>query len=131
LLFDDQLKGSGAHKECGRGSGRVVEDRSDINVLDLIEWVNGLDSIRVKLVEDEADPSTTREFDAGQLLIAALQDRSIFVAEFRDDIEYYVSAVAEKRIAEAVEFCLVFLKRRLDASLDIGQSLLDVHHEDL
>ena len=44
---------------AGRGTGRVVEDGADVNVLDMVKGINGLDTVGVKLVEHETDTRTT------------------------------------------------------------------------
>lgn len=71
-----------------------------MHVLDLIERIYRLDAIRVQLVEDKADPSTTRKLAAGEFLVTPLQYCTVFIAELCDDVEDDVTAVAEQRVAE-------------------------------
>lgn len=131
LLLDDQLESSGSN-EKGRGrTGGVVENSANINVLDLVEGIHGLDTVGVELVEHETDTSTTRQLNAGQLLVITLQNRAVLVAELGDDVENNVGAVAEHGIAELRQLRSVLLKGGGNAALNIGESLLDVHHEDL
>ena len=131
LMLDDQLKGGGADKQGRRGAGRIVQDGPDVDVLDVVERIDGLDAVRIQLVEDEADASAARQLDARELLVVAFQRRPPLVAELGDDVEDDVGAVPQHRVAQLAQFGGVLLKRRRDASLDVGQGLLDVHHEDL
>ena len=131
LLLHNQFKSSGADEECWRGTGRVVKNGANVNVLDLIEGVESLDTVRVEFVEHKADTSTTGELNAGNLLVVSIQDGAIFVAEFRYNVENNVCAISEHAVTELVQFGGVFLQGCGDASLDIGKGLFDVHHKDL
>lgn len=57
---------------------RVVQDRPDIAVLDLIEWIDSLDTVIEELVEDETYTSTARQFIEGQIICRAIDGRPEF-----------------------------------------------------
>lgn len=57
LLFHNELKCSGAHKERGRGAGRVVEYSPNVDIFHLIEGIDSLDTVGVQLVENKTDSS--------------------------------------------------------------------------
>lgn len=100
LLLDDQLKRSGSDEQRRRRTRRVVENGSDVDILHLVEWIHGLDTVRVELVEHKADTSTTRQFNAGQLLVVSFQHRTVFIAELGNNVQNNVRAVAKHRITE-------------------------------
>ena len=131
LLLDDQLEGRGADEERGAGAGAVVQDGPDVDVLDLVEGVDGFDAVGVELVEDKGDTRAAGEFDGGKLLVGAFEHGAVLVAELGDDVEDDVAAVAEHAVAELGELGGVLLEGGGNARLDVGEGLFDVHHENL
>ena len=130
LLLDDELERGRADKEGRRRARRVVEDGADIHVLDLVKGIHRLDAVGIQLVEDEADSGTTRQLRARKLRVVAIQHRAPLVSELGDDVEHNVGAVAEQGRAQRLELLRILLQRARDAGLDVGQGLLDVHHQD-
>lgn len=100
LLLDDEFKCRRSHEQSRRRTRRVVKYCADVNVLDLVERIHGLDTIGVEFVEDEADTGTSGQLHARQLLAVAVQNRTIFVAEFGNDVEDDIGAVPEDRVSQ-------------------------------
>lgn len=131
LLLDDQFEGGSSNEKRRRGTRRVVENGSDIDILHMVEGIHGLDTVRVELVEHKADTSTTRQFNAGQLLVVSFQHCTVFIAELGDNVQNNICAIPKHGITQPCKLRRVFLKGRGDSGLDIRQGLLDVHHKDL
>ena len=73
-MLDDELECGSTDEKGGRGTRRVVKYSTNVNVLDLVERINSLDTVCVELMEDEGDSGTTRKFDAGKFLVVSLED---------------------------------------------------------
>lgn len=118
----------------GNTHGRVVEDRPDINVLDLIKRIHGLDRVPEDFVVNVRDSSTAAEFRARQIRAATIDNGPEFVAKFGDDVEDEVGlgrGIVAKSFAKLHELRLVFLKSGGNLGLNLGQSVADVVHKDL
>ena len=131
LVLDNQLESSSTNEQCRRGTRRVVEDCSNVDILHHIEGIHCLDTVRVKFMVYEADTGTTRQFNAGQLLVVSFQDRAVFIAEFCDDVEDNVGAVAQHRVTKLRQLRAVLLKRGGNSGFDVRQGLFNVHHKNL
>ena len=131
LLFDYYFKRRCPDEQCWRTTGRVIEDRPDIDIFNLVERIDGFYTVCIQLVEYKADTSTARQFQAAEFLTVSIQYGSEFVAEFGDYIQNDVAAVSQQRISELIEFRLIFGERCSYACLDVGQGVSNVMHQDL
>ena len=71
-----------------------------MSVLDVVERIHRLDTIRVQLVENKTDSGTSGKLCTGELLVVTLQNGAVLVAELGDDIEDDVGTVSKKRLAK-------------------------------
>lgn len=131
LMLDDQLECGGTDEQGRRGTGRVVKDRTNVDILHDIEGIHSLDPVRVELVEYKANTSTARKLNARQLRALSFQDCAVFIAEFCDDVQDNIRAVAKHRVTELRKLRAILLQGRRNAGFDVGQGLFDVHHENL
>jgi hypothetical protein len=58
-LLDNEFECGCVNEESWRRAGRVVKNGSDIDILDLIEWIHSLDTICVQFMENETDSGTS------------------------------------------------------------------------
>jgi len=66
---------------------RVVQNRPDISILNLIERIDALDSVVEQLVVDETDPSSSRQLVEVEIVGSSVDDASELRAELGDDLE--------------------------------------------
>jgi hypothetical protein len=129
--------------------GRVVEDGSDVGILDLVVRVERLDSVRVQLVEYETDPRSSRELVERQVSRVTVDRRPEVGAELSDDGEddvalWRVSVEIISRdgfrayrvglavsSSEGCELALELEEVLTDLRLDVRERRLDVVHENL
>lgn len=131
LLLDNKLERGSADKERRGRAGRVVQDGSNVGILDIIERVHRFDSVGIQLVEHKTDTRTSGKLCTGKFLVVTLQNCTVLVAELGDGVENDVSAVSKQRFAQLGKLGLVFGQRYLDTGLDLWERVFDVHHENL
>ena len=87
LLLHDNLERLCPDEQRRRRAGRVVQNRPDIPVLNLVEWIDRLDAVVEQLVEHKADTRTTRELVQRQVVGVTVDGRPELGAELGDDVE--------------------------------------------
>ena len=149
LLLDDDLEGCGTNEQrrCGTlplqfsdgfrewltcAYGRVVQDRSDIAILDLVERVDSLYTLAEKLMEDKADTSASGQLVQGEIVRVTVDRRPEVRAEVGDDRQDNARrALVSNSTAEGDELSIELLLLLCDARFDVWQSGANVVHEDL
>ncbi|KAH3667130.1 hypothetical protein OGAPHI_002779 [Ogataea philodendri] len=126
LLFDQNLESLRANKQRRSRSRRVVHDGSDIGVLDLVEWVQSVDSVFKDLVENKADSGTSAQLVRRDVFGLTVQNSSVVVAEVGDHAEHDRARRLCHLRPQSSEFLLVFLQCGLDSGLDLWQSCSDM-----
>lgn len=65
----------------------VVQYSTDVAVLNLVKWIDGLDTLVEQFMEDEADTSTTRQLGYRQVVRVSVDGGAEVGAEIGDDGE--------------------------------------------
>lgn len=73
---------------------RVVQNRPDIPILNLVERIDTPNSVVEKLVEDETDTSSTRQLVEREVVGVSIDHRSEFRAELCDGRKDDASLIA-------------------------------------
>lgn len=62
-------------------------------------------------MENEANTRTARKLNGRKLLVVTIQDGSILITEFCDNVENDVGAISKHRITKLVQLGAVLLQR--------------------
>ena len=111
LLLHDDLERLRPDEQRRRRARRVVQNRPDVPILNLVEWIDRLDAVVEQLVEHETDTRTTRELVQRQVVGVTVDGRPELGAELGDDVEDDArrAGVAE-RAAERLQLGVEFLQ---------------------
>lgn len=111
---------------------RVVQDRPNVTVLDLIKGIDGSDTIIEQFMEHEADTSTSRELVHRKVICVTIDCAAKFRSEFRYNGQHDAArTLVSHNTSEGLKLSIVFLELRGNTLFDVRQSCSNVVHQNL
>ena len=119
-------------RDEGETHRRVIQDSTNITILDLIKWIDALDASIEQLMEHEADSCSSTQLVQAQVVRITVNGSAELGAEFGNNREYNVARVCVAHWStESLEFGVVLLELLGNTDFDVWEGGADVMHEDL
>lgn len=111
---------------------RVVQDRPDVAILDLIEWIDGLDAVVEQLMENKGNTRASRQLVQSKVVGATVDgcpEVRTKVCDDREDNTRCVGVAVDT--TERLKLGLELLELRCNTCFDVGERSADMMHQDL